>query len=343
VLATTALAQNHALVIIEVCERVIETLISNLGNTEIYVLLLSVWITWIDVVPAKKRDSKNTIPQQTGSMEHRIRGRYDRLPASERKVADLILEFPGEMAMSSATELAALADSSKAAVTRLIRRLGYSGFEQARRSAREAQNWDSPLYLMPRVAAPQQGHERIQHHIEQDIRNISKTFESLDIEILDRIVEAMWRSRRVMVIGYRNSHYLAGYLRLQMLQVREGIYLLPEAGETLAEYLAGMTKQDLLIAIGFRRRVPEIKRALDAAIAAGSRTVYITDSTAKVPAGVSWTVPCSIRGDAPVDRYAGAMSLLHFLSVALMGYSDDKGRNRLKSIEQLYDTLHEFG
>ncbi|MDH3379196.1 MAG: MurR/RpiR family transcriptional regulator, partial [Gammaproteobacteria bacterium] len=56
------------------------------------------------------------------SFESRIREQYDALPASERKIADLILEFPGDVAAYSATELAALANSSKAAITRLIRR-----------------------------------------------------------------------------------------------------------------------------------------------------------------------------------------------------------------------------
>lgn len=291
----------------------------------------------------KKIKQENPQNNHPASIEQRIRENYHKLPESERKVADLILEFPGELAIYSATELASQAESSKAAVTRLIRRLGFTGFDQARRAARQAQNWGSPLYLMPRVQIPQQGQERIQHHIDQDFHNISKTFETLDTVFLDEIIKSIWQSRRVLILGYRNSHFLAGYLKWQIVQARDQVYLLPEAGESLAEYLAEITEEDLVIVIGFRRRVPEVMRTINAAIAASSKTLYITDPSAKFNNKVSWTIRCSIQGDDPFDRYSGAISLLHFLGVSLMNFAGEKGRKRLKSIEQLHETLHEFG
>jgi len=291
----------------------------------------------------KKSRQKNLQVNHPASIEQRIREKYDKLPDSERKVADLILEFPGELAIYSATELATLAESSKAAVTRLITRLGFTGYDQVRRAARQAQNWGSPLYLMPRVQVAQEGQDRIQHHIDQDIHNISKTFETLDTDFLDEIIRSMWKARRVLILGYRNSHFLAGYLKWQIVQVRDQVYLLPEAGETLAEYLAEITEKDLVIVIGFRRRIPQVTRAINAAISAGSKTVYITDPSAKLNDKVSWTIRCAIQGDDPFDRYSGAISLLHFLGVSLMNFAGDKGRKRLKSIEQLHETLHEFG
>ena len=45
----------------------------------------------------------------------RIRVHYQGLPPSERKLADLILDFPGDIAGYSATELADLAGVSNAA------------------------------------------------------------------------------------------------------------------------------------------------------------------------------------------------------------------------------------
>ena len=67
------------------------------------------------------------------AIESRIEAHYDRLPGSERRVAEAILDYPGHIASHSATELAQLAGASKAAVTRLIRRLGFAGYHEARR------------------------------------------------------------------------------------------------------------------------------------------------------------------------------------------------------------------
>src|SRR5690606_22797890 len=102
--------------------------------------------------------------QATDSLERLIRSSYHDLPDSQRRIADLILESPGEIAAFSATELAALAGSSKAAVTRLVQRLGFKNYEAARRAARDAQNWGSPLYLMSRARGKTSFSERVRGH-----------------------------------------------------------------------------------------------------------------------------------------------------------------------------------
>ena len=288
--------------------------------------------------------SKTRAPRDAlHSLESRIQDHYDNLPESERKVADLILDFPGEVAAYSATELAELAGGSKAAVTRLVRRLGFANFEEARRTARDAQNWGSPLYMMPRKPDGGDFNGRIQSHIEQDLKNITLTLESLNNETLGEIVTAIWRARRVFLFGHRNSHYLAGYLRGQFIQARPDVYLLPSAGETMAEYLADMTERDLIVIIGLRRRVPEVARTLEAAADAGAKVLYIADISARPQRKATWTLSCAVRGNDLFDRYAGAMSLLHFLSISLMARSGEKGRVRLKSIERLHEGFHEFG
>ncbi len=277
------------------------------------------------------------------SLESRIRDRYESLPASERKIADLILDFPGEVAAYSATELAELAGGSKAAVTRLTQRLGFTNFEEARRAARDAQKWGSPLYLMPRETEKTGFENQIRNHIEQDTKNIALTMESLDETGLEAIVDGIWRARRVYVCGYRNSHYLAGYLRWQIIQARPDVNLLPAAGETLAEFLADMGKSDFLVLIGFRRRVPEVSRTVEVAAARGAKVLFITDASARPHNGATWTLRCAVQGSDLFDRYAAAMSLLHFLSVSLMSRSGRKGRGRLKTVERLHEDLNEFG
>ncbi len=277
------------------------------------------------------------------SLESRIRDHYGALPSSERKIADLILDFPGEIAAYSATELAELAGGSKAAVTRLTRRLGFSNFEEARRAARNAQNWGSPLYLMPRKPDKTNFGSRIQNHIEQDIKTVSLTMESLNTATISEIVSAVWKAKRVFVLGYRNSHFLAQYLRWQFLQARPDVHLLPGAGETMGEYIADMNTQDVMVVIGLRRRPPEVSHTLAAAADAGAKILYITDMSARPQPKATWTLLAAVRGNDLFDRYAGAMSLLHFLSVSLMSQSGDKGRTRLKTIESLHEDFHDFG
>jgi len=290
------------------------------------------------------RNSANGKPPKplAASVESRIRARYDGLPDSERRIADLILEFPGEMAAYSATELAELSGGSKAAVTRLVQRIGFANYDEARRAAREAQSWGSPLYLMARERRKTGFSERVRGHIEQDVRNISLTLEALRGDAFDEMVSAICRARRVFLLGYRNSHYLAGYARWQIIQGRGDVYLLPAAGETIAEEIADFASDDVLIVIGFRRRLAQLPQAMAAAAARGTRIVYITDSAAPAAPQATWTIPCAVRGMDLFDRYAAAMSLLHFLCVAIIEKLGAGGRGRLQRIESLHEDLNDF-
>ena len=71
-------------------------------------------------------------------VESRILDLYDGLPASERRLADVVLACQGDLASYSASELAERACVSKATTSRLFQRLGYARFTDARREARGA-------------------------------------------------------------------------------------------------------------------------------------------------------------------------------------------------------------
>ncbi len=293
-------------------------------------------------VQADRNDGAATPAGGSLSLEARIRTRYRGLPESERRIADLILEFPGEVAAYSATELAELSGGSKAAVTRLIQRLGYASFDEARRASRDGRSRGSPLYLLSRDRPSGGFGARIQEQIDQDLRNISVTLEGLQAEVFAEIVDAICAAERVFLLGYRNSHYFAGYAYRQILQVRGEVFLLPVAGETIAEEFADLTAADILIVIGFRRRVAELPPAMAAARAAGARVLYVTDWTEEPVPDATWKIPCAVHGKDLFDQYAAAMSLLHFLAVAIFNRLGAKGRARLQQIENLHEELHDF-
>lgn len=290
-----------------------------------------------------RRDDGSPSKKAPNSLESRIRAGYDDLPESERRIADLILESPGEMAAYSATELAALSGSSKAAVTRLVQRIGFANYEAARRAARDAQNWGSPLYLMTRARRKTGFTERVRNHIEQDLRNIQATMEALEGETLGETVTAVCKAKRVFLLGYRNSHWLAAYAHRQIGQARGEVYLLPAMNGALAEEIADLASGDLLVAIGLRRRPARLQRAMAAAAASGAHILYIADRATPASPHATWTLPCAVSGAELFDRYAAAMSLLHFLCVAIVEKLGASARRRLRRIEALHEDLHDFG
>lgn len=287
------------------------------------------------------RRSRKTRPSpQPNALEDRIRAKYELLPGSEIAVADVLLNHPGRLATHSATELASDAGASKAAVTRLIQRLGYTNYAAARAEARNAQQWGSPVYLQASAPLGQGRHSAFASHMAADQQILARTLAALTERDLDGAVEALAAARRVVVIGFRNSAWLAMYARSHIGLLRPGVELAPLPTETLAEGLADLGREDIVLAVGLRRRTPTFAAALRAAHGAAVRIVLVTDPSgaADLPFA-DWTLTCHCRGESLFDSYVGAVSVLNFLAVQLAQAVGEAGLRRLKSVEHWHGQL----
>ncbi|MCB1755295.1 MAG: MurR/RpiR family transcriptional regulator [Gammaproteobacteria bacterium] len=282
-------------------------------------------------------------PTDDDSTLSRIRNHYQHLPPSERKLADLILDFPGDVASYSATELADLAGVSKAAATRLFRRLGYDSFEQARRSAREQQDWGSPLYMLsqkPEIDVPD---SYLRRQMEQELAMMARTFEALDLRKLERLGKSLMGARRIWLLGYRHSYFLADYARWQFLQVRDQVQLLVSEGSTLAEQMVSFSSDDIVVAIGFRRRTLRFRQTLRIIQKKKIPILYITEPNVGATINfATWVLHADVSGGGPFDSYPAASSLIHLLSIVMLKHAGREGRERIQRVEDIHTELHDF-
>jgi DNA-binding MurR/RpiR family transcriptional regulator len=273
-------------------------------------------------------------------LDTRIIDLYERLPAGERRLADVLMESIGELAAYSATELAARAGVSKATAARLFRRLGYADFGELRQQARAGLNWGSPLQALDEAQSPAEGNLGV--HLAQEIRNLTRTLEALRSDQVQQAVELLAGARRIWVVGFRNSYALAHYARGLLVQVKPDVRLLPVGGLTVTEDLASLADDDALLAIGFRRRPPVFGRILRAATAAGCHTVLLSEPVATDLPPADVTLRCQSRGASLFDSYVAPMSVLNFLCSGVALALGDRGRERLSEIEKLHDVFGDF-
>ena len=277
-------------------------------------------------------------------MQARLQACYDSLPGSERPLADLLLTHPARLVTHTATELATEVAVSKAAVTRLIQRLGYTGYASARAEARSAQQWGSPVYLEAPHTAALPGRDGLADHMAADQQLLARTLGGVTDADLSAAVQALATARRVVVIGFRNSAWLAMYARTQIGLLRPGVDLAPLPAETLAESLVGLGPQDIVLALGFRRRVPAFAAALRAARSESARILMLTDPTGIADVQLAdWTVTCHCHGASMFDSYVAAVSVLNYLATRLAEVLGDRGRMRLQGVEQWHARLSDLG
>ncbi len=275
-------------------------------------------------------------------IDERIEALTEVLPESERKLAQLLSAQPALLATHSATELAEIAGSSKAAVTRFIQRLGYDSFAAARREAREAQRWGAPGFQSAQALAAE-SEEAFGEHLRRDMENLALTFERLAKGVVEPAVSCLAKARRIAVVGYRNSHALAEYFSRQLVLLKDQVSLLPHAGQTIGEDLAGLTGEDVVVILAFRRRMPIVAEIARYALKEGVPTLVLTDAaTPAKEIDATWRIVCESRGSAQFDSYAAAMSVLNLLVSALAQRPELQTGKRLRKAERLHEIFEEL-
>lgn len=282
-------------------------------------------------------------PESTISLEKLIRDNYGLLTANERKLADVVLDFPGDLAAYTATELSLRAGVSKATTTRFFKRLGFEGYEAARRLARERMEWGAPLYMQTTARQRSKGKDRIAQYLAEEVDSLTTTLVDLLPDTLDEICARIVSARKIWILGYRSSHFLAGYARWQFSQFREDVSLLPVAGETIGEHVAHMGPEDLLLVVGIRRRVPSLIQIMEAAKERGTAILYLSDPTAgKTTKLADWFIRCDVSSSDPFDTYSPALSVLRLLKIEAFGRSGATGRKFAKEIENAHERMNDL-
>lgn len=276
------------------------------------------------------------------SLYQRIHGSYADLPASERQVADLLLEHPEDLGLWTASELAERAAVSNATVTRVFRRLGYGSYDEARQMARQARAAGSPLYLGNRARLGDDA-QPAARALADEVAALEATLSRVDPQMLADLSQALADARRIRTLGYRNSRFVADYAAASLAQLRPGVAPLLLPGQTRGESLIEIGPGDVVLAVGLRRRRRGFKDTVRALAARGARVVLIADgSIRETPALASWTVDCAVETSQFADSYAGAMALVRLIALEVAARLGKAGRDYLGEVEALRSELDEL-
>lgn len=277
------------------------------------------------------------------TLESRIGRAYADLPPNEQRLADTILSFPGELASYSANELAELAGVSAATASRFFKRIGYASFAEARLDARAAQRWGSPFYMHTREAQNRGLAASIASHVEAELANISHTFQKLSHDDLEAVIEALASGERVICMGFRTSAMVTDYAAWLLGQLRDKVSVIGRGGNTLAEQISGLGPNDVVLAIGLRRRLPIFTRMLKSLRQRGVKVILITDPTSqKSVQQATWALRTEARSASLFDSDLAANSLIHLICSLLATKLGHIGRTRMQQISDLHDELGEF-
>jgi DNA-binding MurR/RpiR family transcriptional regulator len=250
-----------------------------------------------------------------------IQEHFDALSPSERKLAELLLQRADDLLTYSATELAAMAQVSKATTARFFRTLGYADFNEVRLQAREERNLTPPSRSTGEAGAPVaaasvpvRAHS-IATHLLGETDSLARSFESLRSDTLLTAADLLARAPRVWLVGLGADEGLARFARPQFARLRPDVHTLGLQSGIWAEDLAMTGPRDAMLLLLTQSRPRLLERL--AAHAATTRVdiVAVVDvrhaAWARRMAKV--VLPCySARSEHSFSAMAAA-SMLHLL------------------------------
>jgi len=201
-----------------------------------------------------------------------IKGKYSTFSESEKKVAKYIYERPDDVIHYTITELARFSEASEATVYRLIKKLGFSGYQDFKISlARE-------LSIYKEVS-PEDSKKDLKNFVKSVIdsnMNLIKQISSvLDIKSVEKAVKLIEESKRIFFFAVGRSSAVAqsASLNFALLGLSANYYSDPHAQVMVA---SSMDEDDVVIGVSHTGTIRDTCKSLQIAHGAGAKTIAIT-------------------------------------------------------------------
>jgi DNA-binding MurR/RpiR family transcriptional regulator len=183
------------------------------------------------------------------------------LPKNQQIVAEYIMNNWESALHESSVTVAKKTGISQSTVVRTVSSLGYAGFPEFQSALRALlQDRVSSIKRIEQASAIQEGQsieEKITQIYSMQHDNLDIALHNLNIEQLEKAANAIWRGRRVIIVGLRTSAGLAHYLGLHLSMIRENVAII-SSDYSLLENIQTSNNDDVLVVFSFSRyyRIP---------------------------------------------------------------------------------------
>lgn len=274
-----------------------------------------------------------------------IQNMLEQLPASERKIAEYILESPQAILNCTVHDIGLQAGTSGAAVIRLCKSLGLNGFQDLK--VRIAGDLVKPVEQGYRDIEPGESFFSIaQKTTSNSIQSIRDSEEMINYDELERAVHTLSAAKNVHFFGIGASSIIARDAQQKLLRVHKNATAFTDT-HLVATLIANANKDDLVFGISHSGETPEVIKVMSLAKERGVKTISLTkygqssvSALADIKLFTAYSGEAPFRSAATTSRLAQLyiMDIL-FLSMATVQYEDtihsiDKTREAIRFIKE---------
>lgn len=271
------------------------------------------------------------------SLEHIIQKKYETLSPGQKKAAEYLSRNLEYSALNTAAEIGRQADVSETTVIRLSYALGFSGFAEMQELLRHQLlnvNAKNGLETIPHSERSADPYCEV---IESEMATLKQLF-AIERGGLERVVEELVTSDRVLVVGFRASYAAAYWFSWVLGLLRENVELISSSGD-IYEKILTLTNKSTLFAISFPRYTRETVQLAQIAKANGVKVISVTDKVLSPIGRMSdFTLTTTVNEKSGVYSATSVMSLLNLIITGIWQRDDRKIRSRLENLERFYSS-----
>ncbi len=242
----------------------------------------------------------------------------------------------------SAAEIANELNLSEPTMVRFARALGFDSYPSMRvrlqAKIRSLVNHSARIRsLMDELRANGDIHEQL---VASEIYFLTESIHTLDRNAFNQAVELLRIHQRVFVFGIGPSVSLVDQLEIRLTRAARHVIPLRTSGRELLEPLLLMSKNDLLIAIGFHSVNPFLRFVLKRASEKNMPSIFITDTLGDLVGKMATVTLAARRG--PVSAFHSLtvpMTIINSLFLSLAAVDNKKILNTLDELDQLRVTI----
>ena len=210
----------------------------------------------------------------------RIRALLPTLPPSERRVAEAAIADPAGVAAKTISELAADCDTSETTVIRFCRAVGLKGYPELRIGLAAAAGIEDAAASAHTAGGDIGPGDSLADVVTKlgyaDARAVEDTVAQVDLQVLERAVDAVVSAGAVDVYGIGASALIALDLHQKLHRIGHRAFAWPDAEAALTS-AALLGRGDVAIGVSHTGATPATVTALAEAHDNGARTIAITN------------------------------------------------------------------
>jgi DNA-binding MurR/RpiR family transcriptional regulator len=267
------------------------------------------------------------------SVQARIAGLVDALPAAQRRIAELVVTEPQAVAFGTVRSVAELAGASDPTVVRLAAALGFDGFT-ALRDAIRAEVSESLHSAAERVRQRPRG-RLFERALAVERANVDDTFAGLSESDLDRASGLLADlERRVWLLPSSQMQGLASHLADDLQLCRSAVVLLGGSEFRVRTVLTQLRAGDVVVSFDTQRHEGWLVRTQRDAVARGAVPIALTDRlpcSLDLAGGLALTFSCDTT--SPFESQVGLLALGNLLVSGVVERLRPSVTSRIDAVE----------